>query len=146
MSPAEVTARFLLAVAVAVLAARLCGSAAVRVRQPRVVGELFAGIVLGPSLLGALWPAAGDYLFPGDLTPALAAVAQLGLVLFMFLVGVELDPALLRGQRRAVAFVEIGSLVLPFVLGCGLALWLHPRFGGGTGRLSFVLFMGAAMP
>ena len=117
MTSAEVAARFLLAVAVAVVAARVLGWVAVRLRQPRVVGEVLAGIMLGPSLLGALWPAATEYLFPVQVMPGLKGLAQLGLVLFMFLVGVELAPALLRGRGRTVAYVELGSLVLPFGLG-----------------------------
>ena len=145
MTSAEVAARFLLAVAVAVAAARALGWVAVRAHQPRVVGELLAGIVLGPSLLGALWPTATGYLFPEQVLPGLQALAQLGLVLFMFLVGVELDPGLLRGRGRTVAYVELGSLVLPFALGAASAVWLYPRFGTGTDRLSFVLFIGVAM-
>ena len=145
MTSAEVAARFLLAVAVAVAAARALGWVAIRAHQPRVVGELLAGIVLGPSLLGALWPTATGYLFPEQVLPGLQALAQLGLVLFMFLVGVELDPGLLRGRGRTVAYVELGSLVLPFALGAASAVWLYPRFGTGTDRLSFVLFIGVAM-
>lgn len=145
MTSPEAAARFLLAVAVAVVAARALGWVAVRARQPRVIGEVLAGIVLGPSLLGALWPAATEYLFPVQVMPGLKGLAQLGLVLFMFLVGVELDPGLLRGRGRTVAYVEVGSLVLPFGLGVAAALWLYPRFGTGTDRLSFVLFIGVAM-
>jgi Kef-type K+ transport system membrane component KefB len=145
MTSPEVATRFLLAVAVAVVAARVLGWGAVRLRQPRVIGEVLAGIMLGPSLLGALWPAATEYLFPVQVMPGLKALAQLGLVLFMFLVGVELEPGLLRGRGRTVAYVELGSLVIPFGLGAASALWLYPRFGTGTDRLSFVLFIGVAM-
>ena len=136
MTTAEVATRFLLAVAVAVVAARALGWAAVQARQPRVIGEVLAGILLGPSLLGALWPAATEYLFPVQVMPGLKGLAQLGLVLFMFL---------LRGRGKTVAYVELGSLVLPFGLGVAAALWLYPRFGTGTDRLSFVLFIGVAM-
>jgi len=145
MTSPEVATRFLLAVAVAVVAARALGWVALRLRQPRVVGEVLAGILLGPSLLGAVWPDATAYLFPVQVVPGLKALAQLGLVLFMFLVGVELDPRLLRGRGRTVAYVELGSLVLPLALGALSALWLYPRFGTGTDRLSFVLFIGVAM-
>ncbi|MFM7068306.1 MAG: cation:proton antiporter, partial [Actinomycetes bacterium] len=145
MTSPEVAARLLLVVAIAIAAARVVGAGAVRLGQPRVIGEVLAGIVLGPSLLGAIWPAATDYLFPAEVRPALAGLAQLALVLFMFLVGVELDLKLLAGRGRTLAYVELGSLVVPFVSGALFALWLYPRFGSGTDRLSFVLFIGAAM-
>jgi Kef-type K+ transport system membrane component KefB len=121
------------------------GAAAVRLRQPRVVGQILAGIALGPSVLGAVWPAAAAWLFPEDLLGPLAAIAQLGLVLFMFLVGAELDLGHLRGEgRRAVVISQVG-IVVPLFLGVVLGVVVHDRFGEGAGRLGFALFLGAAM-
>jgi len=145
VTSAEVMARLLLAVAAAIIVARIVGYGAVRIGQPRVVGEVLAGIMLGPSLLGAVWPEAVDYLFPSEVLGGLRAIAQIGLLLFMFLVGVEFNPGLLRGRGRTVAAVELGSLVVPFALGAVLALWLHPRLAPDVDRLSFVLFIGVAM-
>ncbi len=145
MTSAEVMARLLLAVAAAIIVARIVGYGAVRIGQPRVVGEVLAGIMLGPSLLGSVWPEAVDYLFPNEVIGGLRAIAQIGLLLFMFLVGVEFNPGLLRGRGRTVAAVELGSLVVPFALGAVLALWLHPRLAPDVDRLPFVLFIGVAM-
>lgn len=138
------TAHLLLAIAVVVVAARAAGSFAEHFGQPRVMGEITAGILLGPSLLGAVWPEAGDYLFPPEVVQALSAIGQLGLVLFMFLIGVEMNPGHLRNQGHRVV-VSHTSIVVPMALGIGLAIWLHPELGGDAGRFEFALFIGAAM-
>ena len=145
MTSAELARHLLLATAVIVLAAYVGGRVAARLGQPRVLGEIVAGIVLGPSILGAVWPAATATLFPAELLPLLKVMADIGLVLFMFLVGLELDHHHLRGQGHRAVVVSHTSIILPFVLGAGLGWWLHPRVGGTSNELAFCLFVGAAM-
>ncbi len=122
--------------------ARLLGAGARLIGQPPVIGEILTGILLGPSLLGDL---IGDDLFPSDLLAPLKALADLGLVLFMFVVGLELDQRLVRGKGRVAAGVSLGSTLLPFGLGVLLALAIAGEHAGDGGRLPFVLFFGAAM-
>ncbi|MFC6083817.1 cation:proton antiporter [Sphaerisporangium aureirubrum] len=122
-------------------AARLLGLLARRIGQPPVIGEIVAGILLGPTLLG---PWLGEDLFGPDIKPALSALANVGLVLFMFVVGLELDQKLVRGKGKVAASVALGSSGVPFVLGVVLALFLIDDHGGGN-PLPFVLFLGAAM-
>jgi len=145
MSAAEINVHILLALAVVIGAARLAGWAISKIGQPRVHGEILAGICLGPSLLGVVWPEALAYLFPPEIVGALRVLAQVGLVLFMFLIGLELDLAKLRGHGRKAVVISQASIVTPMVLGGLLALWLYPRLGGDANRLGFVLFLGAAM-
>lgn len=145
MTTGEVNARLLLVIAVVVLAAKAVGWLVQRLGQPRVMGEIIAGILLGPSLMGQVWPGATEYLFPAEVLSSLSAIAQLGLVLFMFLVGVDFDPEHLRAQGHRAVVISHASIVLPLLLGLGLSTWLHPRVGGDTDPVSFGLFMGAAM-
>src|SRR3712207_9587587 len=107
--------------------ARLMGRLAVKVGQPAVVGEIIAGIMLGPTLLGALPGDLDTLLFPPDIRPFLNVLAQLGLVLFMFLVGLEVDLSYIRGRERTAVSVSLASIVLPFGLGALLATYLYPR-------------------
>jgi len=125
---------------------RLLGGLFGRLRQPYVVGEMVAGILLGPSVFGAVAPAVHAGLFPEESLPALHTLSQAGLLLFMFLVGLELDPALLRGRMRAAVVTSLVSILAPFVLGVGLAFYLHPYLTDGAIPFAgFALFMGAAM-
>lgn len=114
--------------------------------QPLVIAEMLAGIALGPSLFGALFPGASAALFPAPSLATLKTLSQLGLVLFMFLVGLELDPKLLRGRQRASVMISHSSIVLPFVLGAGAAWWLYAAYAPkGVAFLPFALFLGTAM-
>jgi Kef-type K+ transport system membrane component KefB len=146
---AEIITYVFIDLAVIVVLARVMGRLAVKVGQPAVVGEIIAGIMLGPSLLG-LFPGDLDtLLFPPDIRPFLNVLAQLGLVLFMFLVGLEVDLSFIRGRERIAVSVSIASIVLPFALGWLLATYLHGRHdvvdGEQVGFLAFALFLGVAM-
>jgi Kef-type K+ transport system membrane component KefB len=109
------------------VAARLVGRAVALIGQPRVVGEMLAGIMLGPSLLGWVAPGLSHALFPAGSLGFLSALSQIGLVFFMFLVGLELDLKLLRGQGKAAVVTSHASIIAPFFLGAVLALFLYPR-------------------
>jgi Kef-type K+ transport system membrane component KefB len=136
----------LLGMLIILLAARLVGWAFARLRQAPVMGEVVAGILLGPSALGWIWPEGEAQLFPAALQPYLAAIAQVGIVLYMFLVGLELNPALLRGRARATVAVSHASIVVPFLLGSSLALVLYPRLSSSdVPFVSFALFSGVAL-
>ncbi|MEV8637459.1 cation:proton antiporter [Streptosporangium sp. NPDC051023] len=132
----------LLDLVIVLIAARLLGAAAKRLGQPAVVGEIVAGILLGPTLLG---PIIGERLFGAEMRPPLQALADVGLVLFMFVVGMELDQKLVRGKGKIAVTVALGSTLVPFALGCALALGIAGDHVGGAKTLPFVLFMGAAM-
>lgn len=119
-----------------------------RLRLPIVVAEIAAGLILGPSVLGLLPGHLTEKVFPTDVRPMLAAIAEVGLVLFMFLVGWDLEGRHVWRQRRAVAGVAVSSMALPLGGGVLLALWLYEQggfAGGDATRLSFILFIGVAM-
>ncbi|HEX2077280.1 MAG TPA: cation:proton antiporter [Longimicrobium sp.] len=133
-------------VAVILAAARGVGLLCRRVRQPQVVGEMVAGILLGPSLLGWAWPQAAARLFPAESLGFLGALSQVGLLLFMFLVGLELNPRLLRERGRTAVAASAASIAAPLLLGSLLAALLYPRLApAGVPFPAFALFMGAAM-
>lgn len=136
----------LLQITVVVLCARLFGFVFGKIGQPRVIGEMIAGITLGPSVLGWLWPQASAFLFRPDSLPNLQFFSQLGLILFMFIVGLELDVSLLKNIAHAAVVVSHASIVFPFCLGMGLAYFLFSSFSpAGVSFLAFSLFMGIAM-
>jgi Kef-type K+ transport system membrane component KefB len=129
-------------VAVVIVVARMAGALFRRIGQPPVIGEVIAGIALGPSLLGG-W---SDGLFPLETRPLLRILASLGLAVFMFLVGLEMDLGhLFAGRRHRISSaVAVLGTAVPFLLGIVLAMVLHPRHGVGD-FLPFALFIGAAM-
>ena len=103
------------------VASRLLGVVARWLGQPLVIAEMAAGIALGPSVLGGLWPQGAHWLFPSESLPVLKALSQVGLLLFMFLVGLELDPKILRGRACSSFAISHASILLPFALGAGAA-------------------------
>ena len=139
-------------IAIVIAVARLMARLAVRFRQPAVIGEILGGIVLGPSVLGLLPGNLPQVLFPADVRPHLTVIAQLGLVLFMFIVGLEVDLRLIQSRRRVATTVSLSSIALPFGLGVALAFVLYPAHSGAAGPgappvspVAFALFLGAAM-
>jgi Kef-type K+ transport system membrane component KefB len=142
----DVLVHVLLALAAIIVTARLLGSLFAKLNQPPVIGEVIAGILLGPSLLGRLAPSVSGYLLPTSVAPFLSMLAQVGVILYMFLVGLELDTNLLRKRTHATVAVSHASIVLPFVLGCALALLLYPRLSSSDVPFTyFALFCGVAM-
>lgn len=129
-----------------IVVSRVLGVGAKRLGQPLVIAEIVAGILLGPSLLGWLFPAFSAAIFPASSMPLLGLTSQVGLVLFMFLIGLELDPALLKGRGHASVAISHSSIVLPFALGGLLAYRLKDDLAPpGVRFWPFLLFMGAAM-
>ncbi len=117
-----------------------------QIKQPLVIGEIVAGVMLGPSLLGMVFPAATAFLFPPDVIPMLGVLSQIGLIFFMFLIGLELNPRYLKGSLETAVLVSHVSILVPFSLGCLLALLLFPLMSNnGVSFTAFSLFLGAAM-
>jgi Kef-type K+ transport system membrane component KefB len=146
LHPEETVARLMLAMAVVIVAARLAGIAVARLGQPRVMGEVSAGILLGPTLLGRVAPGVEMYLFPPEIIPLLAAAANIGLAFYMFLVGLELDPRLLQGRVRQAAIVSNVSVLVPMIVGGLLAAALYSSFAPkGIPFIPFALFIGVSM-
>jgi Kef-type K+ transport system membrane component KefB len=136
----------LLALVVIILAARALGTLFKFFHQPPVIGEIVAGIMLGPSLLGRVAPTVSEYLLPKTVAPFLNVLAQVGVILYMFLVGLELDPGLLRKRGHTTVAISHASIITPFLLGCALALSLYPRFSSSDVPFScFALFLGVSM-
>lgn len=133
-------------IAAIILVSRALGMITRRLGQPLVIAEVLAGIVLGPSLLGWIWPGAMTGLFPAASLPALKMLSQVGLVLFMFLIGLELDPRLLKGRTHTSIVISHTSIVVPFALGAGAAFLLRDAYSSGDVPFaSFVLFLGVSM-
>ena len=137
--------RFLVQLVVIVAASRAVGWVAARFGQPRVVGEITAGILLGPSLLGFLAPRLSAWLFPSATFPVLLAVSHLGLLFFMFLVGLHLDLGMLRASGRTALVTSPVSIVVPLGLGVAVAAHVGPRFAPEVSPLAFALFLGLAL-
>jgi Kef-type K+ transport system membrane component KefB len=129
-----------------ILVARLFGWVFKKIGQPTVIGEIIAGIVLGPSLLGLYFPGFSATLFPIESLGNLKFLSQIGLILFMFVIGMELDIKVLKNKASEAVVISHASIVIPFALGIGLSYFVFNRFAPeGVQFLSFSLFMGIAM-
>ena len=136
----------ILQVVVILAAARLLGFIFRKVHQPQVIGEMVAGILIGPSFLGWLAPDVSAFLFPASSLGFLNALSQIGVLAFMFVIGLELNPRLLRERSHTALVTSHASIVLPFFLGSLVALYLYPRVSDSSVSFpSFALFMGVAM-
>lgn len=148
MSAPQLSILFFLQMLVILAACRLVGVAARRAGQPLVVGEMVAGVLLGPSLLGLLAPSAQAALFPPESLKILFVVAQMGIGMYMFFIGIEFDVDMFRRQMRGAAAVSLAGIAVPFVLGAALAPWLlgiPGLFDEKARTHEAVLFLGAAI-
>lgn len=137
---------FLLALGVIVVVARVMGRLFEFVYQPPVVGEVVGGILLGPSLLGKLAPGLFAQVMPATIAPFLALHAQLGIILYMFIIGLELDTREIRRSGHSTVAVSHASIVVPFLLGSLLALVVYPRLSSRAVPFTvFALFLGVSM-
>jgi Kef-type K+ transport system membrane component KefB len=141
----ETFGQLMLAIAAVILAARAMGAVAARLGQPQVMGEVLAGILIGPTLLATVAPAAFAWLFPAWILPLIRGAADIGLAFYMFLVGLELDPKLLRERFEQAALISHASIAVPMGLGLAVALPLYELVAPETSFVSFALFMGVAM-
>jgi len=155
MNNLHLAVQFFLQLAVILLFCRLVGAIALRFGQPQVVAEMLAGVLLGPSLFGLLWPDAQHWLFPWDTTQEmrdtqsyLFPASQLGLALYMFVVGLEFRVDIVQRRLRSSIAVSVAGMVAPFVLGAGLAWILYYQtdlFPKRTLLMEAMLFLGASM-
>ncbi len=137
---------FLLQLLVLLLVAKGAGALLKRLGQPAVIGEMAAGLMMGPLVLGSLLPQVHGLLFPAASLGPLGMLSQLGVLMFLLVAGAELDLGALRGRRRFAFTVSHAGIAVPFVLGVLLAVWLYPQHGPqGVGFTAFALFVGVSM-
>lgn len=129
-----------------ILVARLFGWICIKIKQPSVIGEMIAGIVLGPSLVGMYFPEFSGFLFPKESLGNLQFLSQIGLILFMYIVGMELDLSVLRKKAHDAVVISHASIIIPFALGVGLSYFIYQEFApDGIQFTSFALFIAIAM-
>ena len=142
----DVLAHVLIALVAIIIVSRTLGSVFRRLHQPPVMGEIVGGILLGPSLLGRVAPDAYAFLLPPSVAPHLGVLAQVGVILYMFLVGLHLDTGLIRRRSEASVAISHTSILAPFLLGSALALFLYSRWSApGVPFPVFALFLGVSM-
>jgi Kef-type K+ transport system membrane component KefB len=145
-TPVSPVAHFLFTLAVIVFVAHLAGMAFARYGQPAVAGEMLGGVMLGPSVLGWIWPGGQAWLFAPDVSGSLDLGAELGLVVFMFLLGSELSLDKVRAQGRLAGWITAGMTVPPMAGGMVLAMFGRPLMGGAAGHpAAYILYLGLAM-
>ncbi|QEG02618.1 High-affinity Na(+)/H(+) antiporter NhaS3 [Stieleria maiorica] len=141
----ELILHVLLQLAAIIAAARAGAWLMGKLGQPQVVGEIMAGLLLGPSVFGRVAPGAVEYLFPDDTNTVFRVLSELGLVLLMFLIGLEFEFSHLRRVGKTSVGIAGAGIVLPFALGIGLAAWLHTVLAPDVDRVGFMLIMGVAL-
>jgi len=144
-SAENLVAAFFLAMMVVMLTARLTGAAMAKVGQPRVMGEVIAGIVLGPTVFGAISPAGQNALFPSDVVPVIGVAANLGLIFYMFLVGMELDLRQLKGRMSQTFALSNTGVLVPLMAGLLVAAPVYRLVGTNKAFTAAALFLGVAM-
>jgi Kef-type K+ transport system membrane component KefB len=138
--------KVLLALTVIMITARVVGVLFARLNQPAVIGEVVGGILLGPSLLGRAAPEIAAFVLPPDAAPILNVIAQLGVILYMFLIGLELDLAVLTARARMTIAISNASIILPFALGVALAWMVYDLHAPAAVSFTpFALFLGVSM-
>lgn len=148
MTPAQLSIQFFWQLAVILLVCRLVGWCARYLGQPQVVGEMIAGIMLGPSVLGQLAPSCENWIFPHTTLPMLFVVSQIGLALYMFIVGTEFRADLFQDQIVKAMSVSLAGMIVPFILGGLVGIWLLGRadiFSSGVTAFEAALYLGASM-
>jgi Kef-type K+ transport system membrane component KefB len=136
----------LLQIITIIIVARIFGWLCLKIGQPSVIGEIAAGIFLGPSLIGTYFPEFSLFLFPKQSLGNLQFLSQIGLILFMFIIGMELDLKVLKTKAQEAIVISHASIIFPFALGVGLALYIYQQFApAGISFLSFALFIGIAL-
>lgn len=145
-SPIQLLWRLLLAVAVITALATGCGAFARLIHQPTVMGEIVAGLLLGPSLLRTVAPGVASAILPAKIMPEVNVLAQAGLTIFMFSVGLEVDRDVLRRHGKVIAAASQAMMVVPFTIGLIAAIPLYQTFAGhGVGLVAYCVFMGTAL-
>ncbi len=144
-TPDDTVVAFFVAALVVMLFARLCGSVMPKLGQPRVMGEVLAGIILGPTVFGAIAPSLQARLFASDIVPYIGVVANLGLVFYMFLIGLEVDLRQLRGRVGTTLAISNTGLAIPLMLGMAAAVPLYALLAPSTKYVAFALFLGVSM-
>src|SRR5947209_822455 len=140
------TGQILLQLVVILVVVQIFGYLSGRIGQQWVIGEILAGLALGPSLLGAFWPGLKIQLFPAAALPTLQTLGDIGLVLYMFSLGARLDTHLMLRQSRTAIVTSISTILLPLLLGALLGFFLYPGLAGQHANLvSFILLVGTAM-
>lgn len=143
---ADPLAVLLLQIIVIIAFARLFGFLFKKIGQPAVIGEIVAGIILGPSIIGSFFPQINLFLFPEASLGSLNFLSQIGLILFMFVIGMELDLKAIGKQAYGAVVISHASIIIPYTMGMGLAYFIYNTYAPeGTTFLSFALFMGIAM-
>jgi Kef-type K+ transport system membrane component KefB len=148
MSNHDLSILLFLQLAFILIVIRVVGSLAKKIGQPQVIGEMIAGVMMGPSLFGALWPDLQAQLFPPASISVIYVLSQVGLVLYMFLIGVEFNVGLIRQRLRSAALVSVAGIIAPFALGNALAFFMVKEqifFAAAVTTWEAMLFTGAAM-